>query len=255
MKIIHYYNIIGIVEGRNKARKELDDILKSEIFDELRIVDNLEKNESFKRDRINDDLWDNYRKIMIVMDYQLFGKKILDLGCGATGGNIESKEYNNEYEPWLCRALYQQKLNMEDRYGKDSEYGTMTQITGVDCADLSKEVFPNKRLNLLEKNVLINNFEEQSFDLITSFMLFNSPELEKRTTGQELSDASLTTALNLKKTLLPQIRRLLKPEGIFLYNGHGRELFQNEPEFVTDVFRNNKNCVERFKPVEGRFYG
>lgn len=113
------------------------------------------------------------------------------------------------YEPYLARALY---LSKSRTYIKE--------IIGIDCGDLSREEFSHKELDLLQKNILKENFKKESFDLIYAGMLFNSPELERRTTGiYSKNDACSETTINFKNIILPQIKYLLKPDGIFLYQG------------------------------------
>jgi SAM-dependent methyltransferase len=245
MQIIHQHDITGILEGGTKANLILKEIIRNNAcFRNIQILDgvNLSLDERWKRMGINNKLEKDWRNVLACLDYNLYNKSILDLGCGATNNNFESKEYSNQYEPWLCRALHSCK----------NEY--KTQVMGVDCGDLSKEEFPHKELNLLEKEVLINNFEKNSFDLINASMLFTSPELEFQTTKEyRTGDASEETAINLKNILLPQIKLLLKSNGIFLYAGGEKELFKDEPEFV-EIFRNSKECRDWLIPPKREIY-
>jgi len=240
MKIIHEYNIIRLREGVEFVMNILEESIKKGFFEGISSIQ-----------EIPEDFKDSFSKVMTCLDYVPMHIKILDLGCGSTGNTIEHKEYNKKYEPWLCRALYSIRASSLASCNYEPE---KTQIIGVDLGDLSKEKFFHKELNLLEKDILINNFEKGSFDLINASMLFNSPELERILTGKMIKDACKNTSLKLKEVLLPQIKTLLKPEGIFLYQGGGKELFSDEPEYISK-FRNSEECMERFRPQERHYWG
>ncbi len=155
-------------------------------------------------------------RILKILDHDTSGKKILELGCGAKNGNIESKYFKHRYQPWLGRFLHATR----DKTGID--------YVGVDIGDLSSESFKSIQMSLLEENCLINNFAENQFDLVIARMLFNSPELEKQITNtEEKKDASHESALKLRTNLLSQIEKILKPEWIFYWQGGNRELFNN----------------------------
>jgi len=144
-------------------------------------------------------------RIAAKLNYELNNKKILDLGCGAIGGNVESSEYKDKYEPWLLRFLY------------DTKDKTNLEIFGVDCGDLSNEKFPHLNLNLLEEKALEDNFKRESFDLVHASHLVNSPELERQVSGIYSKDnASLKSYKKLMGILEPQVKKILKPNGIFL---------------------------------------
>ena len=244
MKIIHEDNIIYLNEGAKYALKQLETSIKKGFFEGVSSINDLPWN----------FLWgipEQFSKFMACLDYNIMRKKVLDLGCGSVGKTVESKEYPRKYEPWLCRALWSMRTEGLDGCNYQPE---KTQMIGVDIGDLSKEKFPHKKLDLLEKDVLVNNFEKESFDLINASMLFNSPELEKIVTGKEGNkDASKETSLKLKEILLPQIKTILKSEGIFLYNGGGRELFSDEPEYIS-VFRPSEDVRKMFIS-EKHYYG
>lgn len=155
-----------------------------------------------------------WQRVLKLLEYETSGKKILDLGCGARGGNTESNYFEYQYQPWLGRFLHA----MRDKTGID--------YVGVDIGDLSSEPFRGIQMNLLEKDCLINTFTEHQFDLVIAEMLFNSPELEKQVTSLEIKkDASHESALKLRANLLPQIERILKPEWVFFWQGGDRGLF------------------------------
>jgi SAM-dependent methyltransferase len=192
IKIIHMNNIIFLDEGAKFALNWLEESIEKGFFEEINSIKELPSD--FKYD---------FSKFVACLDYGVIGKKILDLGCGSTEDTIEFKAYPKKYEPWLCRALWSMR---NESLSICHYHPEETQIIGVDIGDLSKEKFPHKKLNLLEENVLVNNFEKDYFDLINASMLFNSPELEKRVTGQESDkDACEKTSKKLKEILLPQI--------------------------------------------------
>ncbi|HLD55710.1 MAG TPA: hypothetical protein VJB35_05610 [Candidatus Nanoarchaeia archaeon] len=148
-----------------------------------------------------------WKLVLDILDYELNGKIILDLGCGCNRGNIESSRYPNEYEPWFSRFAY----GTRDKTG--------LKIYGVDVGNLSGESFPFLQVNLLKKNCLIDYFSENYFDLALAFKLFNSPELEFRVTGNNCLNATRNSAEKLKENLLFQLEQIVKPNGIFCYIG------------------------------------
>jgi hypothetical protein len=191
---------------RTDKERELTKILENEIRNgSLKRIKKLGAYEIFL------GLNSQWLKTLNALNYETQGKRILDLGCGANGGNEESEKYNYLYEPWFCRFIY----NTRDKTGLD--------IVGVDIGNLSGEEFPYKQINLLGKYTLINNFENSSFDLITAFKLFNSPELEKRITGEIENNASVKASKKIKKILENQVVQILKPNGIFLWHGEGTD--------------------------------
>jgi len=157
-----------------------------------------------------------YMRVLNVLNQDIKGKSILDLGCGSNGGTEEKIKYGSLYEPWFSRFVYQniQELKLN--------------IFGIDKGDLEREEFPHMQLNLLEEKALINNFKKNSFDIITAFRLFNSPELEKETYNRIEYNASKESSDKLMNILSWQIKEILKPEGIFLYYGVGEEVSPNK---------------------------
>ena len=157
-----------------------------------------------------------YMRVLNVLNQDIKGKSILDLGCGSNGGTEEKIKYGSLYEPWFSRFVYQniQELKLN--------------IFGIDKGDLEREEFPHMQLNLLEEKALINNFKKKSFDIITAFRLFNSPELEKEAYNRIEYNASKESSDKLMNILSWQIKEILKPEGIFLYYGVGEEVSPNK---------------------------
>ena len=214
MKIVHENHVLGDYEEKGRIQRILNETIEKE--DSLKVLDTKELHDK------KYDLNKTFYRIFSCLNYRS-STSILDLGCWSTIKTVESEQYWRKYEPYLARALY---LSQSKTYIKE--------IIWVDCSDLSKEVFPHKELDLLKKDILKENFEKESFDLVYAGMLFNSPELEKRTTGiYSKDDACDETSIHLKNILLPQIKHLLKPEGIFLYQGGWIDLFKNEEEYVT----------------------
>lgn len=224
MKIVHENNVLGNYEENKKMQRIFSETIEKE--DSLKILDTKELHDK------KYDLNKTFYRIFSCLNYRS-STSILDLGCWSTIKTVESEQYWRTYEPYLARVLY---LSQSRTYIKE--------IIWVDCGDLSKEVFPHKELDLLKKNILKENFEKESFDLVYTGMLFNSPELEKRTTGiYSKNDACNETSIHLKNILLPQIKHLLKPDGIFLYQGGWIDLFKNEKEYVPLFETRFKNYI------------
>ncbi len=134
----------------------------------------------------------------------LDGRPILDLGCGARKDTAETSGLHARtriklHEPWFARILH--------RLG--------ARVVGVDVGDLSGEEFEAHNLDLLDPDAL-NSFPDQSFDLVHSSALYTSPELQRRVSGHGY-DGSLEAARALVAVLRPQISRLVKPNGCYLF--------------------------------------
>lgn len=131
----------------------------------------------------------------------LKGKRILDLGCGSTGGTIEAEELGHYYEPWLCRALF--------------ELGAYP--IGVDIGNLDKEKFQTHSIDLLLPNAL-NMIPNNSIDIVHSRALFGSLELIEQAEQPGRPFLSHEVENYLMEILRPQIGRILKPDGTFIYS-------------------------------------
>jgi hypothetical protein len=147
------------------------------------------------------------------LGYNIKGKRILDLGCGCSSDNYESGNFpNNMYGPWMGRFMH---------FMKD---GTGIEYIGVDCGSNTEEKFDYRRLDLLEPDALSREFKEDYFDLVLAFMLFSSPELAARS-GQKKEyyeynwNADAKSAKGLADIIMPQIERIAKPDGVFLWHG------------------------------------
>ncbi|OGE19452.1 hypothetical protein A3J19_02200 [Candidatus Daviesbacteria bacterium RIFCSPLOWO2_02_FULL_41_8] len=121
----------------------------------------------------------------------IVGKRILDLGCGSNGNTIDSKEFGALFRPWLCRTLL--------------ELGA--EPIGVDFGDLNGEKFEahSRDLSLPES---LNFVPDDSVDIIHSRALHTSPQLSEL----RVESGHLMEILN------PQIMRILKPQGVFLFS-------------------------------------
>jgi hypothetical protein len=128
----------------------------------------------------------------------LENKSILDLGCGSNSDNpiMSYDNYLNvghfgerTFEPWLCRSLSILGANP----------------IGVDCGSLDGERFEHYCLNLLSKKSL-NFIPDNSIDIAHSRLLYSSPQLGIMGGNEE----------KIKEVLIPQLERIVKPEGIYL---------------------------------------
>ncbi len=131
-------------------------------------------------------------------------KKFLDLGCGARKGydqglSQETFKGKIDFQPILSRALH--------------ELGV--KVIGIDYGNLDGEEFEHYSLNLLDENSL-SFIPDYSIDIAHSSMLFDSPQLIKLSRCAFEKD----TREKLKGVLLPQIERIVKPEGFFYAEEH-----------------------------------
>lgn len=118
-------------------------------------------------------------------------RRILDLGCGSHSGTYESREFKPQtWEPWLCRALLSLGANP----------------IGIDIGDLSKERFEHYQANLLSENSL-EMILPHSVDIANAELLYDSPTLEE-----------MWGSRNLRSLLLPQLERVVNPNGYFIEN-------------------------------------
>ncbi len=132
------------------------------------------------------------------------GKRILDLGCGSTGGTEESlpEYFGVLFQPWLCRTLV--------------ELGAYP--IGVDIGELEREKFEAYRTNLLTLGALAM-LPDDSIDVVHSRALFTSPELDEqfhRSSPPWLFRPEREDYL--MKLLKLQVERVLKPGGSFVYS-------------------------------------
>jgi hypothetical protein len=132
-------------------------------------------------------------KLVYVANGDLSKKRLLDLGCG-NNDNIDNYGLSKTslFEPWLCRGLYELGFNP----------------IGIDYGNLDREKFEHHQIDLV--NERLDCIPDSSIDIVNASELFNSPFLKI-----ELGDR---TGVGLMKILLPQIERVVKPLGCFIYS-------------------------------------
>lgn len=127
------------------------------------------------------------------------GKRIVDLGCGSTNsGELSDLDL---FHPWLCRTLVELRA----------------YPIGVDIGKLEGEQFEaHGETNLLLSNAL-DFIPDGSVDIVHSRALFTSPRLY-----DEFKEAGISALVDydeyLMKVLQPQITRILKPDGTFVFS-------------------------------------
>ncbi len=114
------------------------------------------------------------------------GKTVLDLGCGSRNSEDSSSD-PLRFEPWLLRALH--------------EYGV--NCIGVDSGGLEGEKFEGYNWELCWDGSL-DQLKDNSVDIACAFNFFDSPAL-------------FGTGRRTFKTLLPQLERVVKLEGCFIF--------------------------------------
>jgi len=132
------------------------------------------------------------------------GKRILDLGCGSSGGTEDIDMHNSDYarnmfgpdatrifEPWYCRALLE--------VGADP--------VGIDVGENSNESFEHYGSDLTRKGSL-DFLPSKSFDGVWSSAFIGSPQLDKTAGTQDKSKKR-----EIVGELENQISRLLKEDG------------------------------------------
>ncbi|HLD98584.1 MAG TPA: hypothetical protein VI815_04625 [Candidatus Nanoarchaeia archaeon] len=142
-------------------------------------------------------------------------KTFLDLGCGSNSRHDTFDEVSRFREPWLCRAL--------------SELGV--KVIGIDIGNLDGEEFEHYSLNLLNENAL-SFLPDNSIDIAHEFQFFDSPflhdmisitdkELAEKVKNPEIpywsaGDHSKYCLEITKRVLIPQLQRIVKPDGYFV---------------------------------------
>lgn len=121
---------------------------------------------------------------------RLENKRVLDLGCGCnySCSGSDRNRAGQTYGPWLCRALHE--LNV--------------RAVGVDRGNMNGELFEHYGGIDLRDPRSLDFIPASSIDIANARLLFSSPELNGN------SD-------KLKQDLLPQLERIVKPEGYFVY--------------------------------------
>jgi len=124
-------------------------------------------------------------------DGELEDKIILDLGCGSKQSK-DSDPDKYEFLPLGPRAL--EKLGVH--------------VFGIDIADLETELFEHYEVDLLPRKsleFLMKNYAGE-IDIANAFGLFTSPTSQYR-----------WGSLFFKRRITNQLKKLVKPEGYFLY--------------------------------------
>lgn len=128
-------------------------------------------------------------QVLRATDGVIANQRIADLGCGSTGGTEDAAEFGYWFHPWLCRTLF--------------ELGA--KPIGVDVGKLDGEKFEAMQTDLLQPGAL-DSIPDDSVDVVHTRALFSSPQLHEEEDGQ------------LMRVLEPQIIRVLKPNGVFVYS-------------------------------------
>lgn len=112
-------------------------------------------------------------------------KTILDLGCGSIYSRLEWGD--RIFEPWLSRALHDEGA----------------KVIGVDLSGLDLEKFKHYYADLTEPDSLYF-LKTHSVDLACAFSLFDCQKGKNKN-------------MNLFYHLIPQLERIIKPEGQFIF--------------------------------------
>ena len=123
---------------------------------------------------------------LIALMPNLKDKTFLDLGCGSASTEAKFSYLNHRmYEPWLCRAL--------------CEIGAKS--IGVDINSNDGEKFENYIVDFYEPNSL-SKIKDNSVDIANAGAIFNLPGFDEE---------------KFNRNLIPQLERIVKPEGFFVY--------------------------------------
>ena len=133
--------------------------------------------------------------ILVVMRGKLDDKDICDLGCGVTYPLEKPamfQECYRNYEPWLLRIL--------------------KSGIGIDLGLIDEE-FEKHNIDLLKPDCLAF-MPSNSLDLVNASFLFNSKLMVFKSSHYDANGA----AKSLYENLYPQLNRILKPKGVFMFN-------------------------------------
>ena len=122
------------------------------------------------------------------------GSISIDTPFGRKTFGRSSKGYTAQFEPWLCRILFELGANP----------------VGIDFGDLGSEVFVHYRVDLGKIGAL-EFLPEHSFDAVQDSRLFGSPEFTAQFPNQ-------TDRLEIAREIHQQEQRLLKANGIVIHS-------------------------------------
>jgi len=132
--------------------------------------------------------------------------RVLDLGCGRVNGDCSyQKTAPRQYEPWPARLLH--------------ELGV--PVIGIDLGGLDSEEFEHYACNLLDDGALAF-LSSNSIDFANAACLFNSPALRSCAYLWE-PERQKQVGRELKARLIPQLERIVRPDGFFIYQGEQKE--------------------------------
>lgn len=132
--------------------------------------------------------------ILASLSGDLREKTLVDLGCGSIRNMDDWPNYDGMFEPWLCRGLHFLPDSMNVR------------VIGVDKSEeLKGESFENHVGDIIwGLPYPLDNLPSQSIDLVNASSLFSSRHFYG---GRS----------EVRRKLLPQLERILKPTGVFVY--------------------------------------
>ncbi|TAL53326.1 MAG: hypothetical protein EPN86_04510 [Nanoarchaeota archaeon] len=145
-----------------------------------------------------------FRKILTLLDHDLEGRVILDLGCGSRPCDGNYQDYSGysprRFEPWLCRALHKLETNPE-KYGLSQG----PHPIGVDIIPQIGEGFESYQRDLTQAKSL-DMLPRNSVDLANE-SFFTSPTL-----------LSMPGSKDVFRTVQAELVPVVKKGGIFLVN-------------------------------------
>ena len=155
----------------------------------------------------------DWLEILLSVPVNLFGKDlqsktVLDLGCGSTGRSYDYEGMQNEkygkrdFEPWFPRALHLLGV----------------RIIGVDYGKLDDEEFDHLGYTNLLSPVALKSIPDNSIDLAHARQLYSSPQLEKMSSAPYSANRPEYISEKLDAILIPQLHRIVKPEGFYFHN-------------------------------------
>ena len=197
MNFLHYDDIDFV-----PYRATADKIVKSA----LPIV--VEKHGVAPETILSSDVENKIARILSVNNGSLEGITLLDLGCGIS--NFEDafmvQERLRRFEPWLLRLLAYS--------GIEGFKGI-----GIDIGRLKDEPFEFFQTDLYDENSL-SMIKSESVNVVNACFLFNSPYLVYSVLGVSLfisQNHEDTAGKALYRVLEPQLDRILRPNGVFIY--------------------------------------